>query len=143
MSWSGYLPGSLLRGRAGLDPRRVWGPRRPVAGAPSFHACREAAATACGCGMSPAAHHCWLKRGGCGAQSGEPCVVSPPAHEVDRRDEALRAWWAQMFPVDSIPWIEDALDRTNYLLNEHERLLAQAARLQQTIDQLTRERGGR
>jgi len=70
-------------------------------------------------------------------------VVSPPAHEVDRRDEALRAWWAQMFPVDSIPWIEDALDRTNYLLNEHERLLAQAARLQQTIDQLTRERGGR
>lgn len=45
--------------------------------------------------------------------------------EAEAREERLRAWWAEMFPRQ--PWIDDALDRTNYLMHEHERLSATRA----------------
>lgn len=48
---------------------------------------------------------------------------------VDRREETLRAAWAALYDSTSIPWVDDALDRTNYLLHETERLRDHVTRL--------------
>ncbi len=41
------------------------------------------------------------------------------AFAVDRREQSLREWWG---PLNGGRWIDDPLDRTNYLMNELERL---------------------
>jgi len=41
-------------------------------------------------------------------------------HDGDNRERILREWWARNYSRQ--PWIEDPLDRTNYLMSEIQEL---------------------
>lgn len=56
-------------------------------------------------------------------ERGEQDQLSPQEEaeeDANKREDSLRTWWATMFPHQA--WIEDDLDRTNYLMNENDRL---------------------